>query len=94
MQLKTFALAAALAAFSLPAWGQQCQPAQSSQAFLDAHGWEMYSATTTPNGDAIVVYCNGDRGALIHEQVAQGLSCVIGTAPAVCRVPELPGTES
>lgn len=97
MRLRTLCLAAALAAFSLPAWGQRCPhgvPVDQMHAALDAAGWELYDALTQPNGDAVVLYCNGDAGQLVTHSPNSELSCIIGSSSVACVRPEPFGTES
>ena len=89
--LRIAALAAFMAAFSLPALAQMCAPTEALMASLMSRGWQTHDAMTAPNGAALVVICLGETGGVLVHGL-NGRTCFLTPpVPGMCRPP---GEES
>lgn len=96
--LKIVATAAALAAFSLPAFGQSlfCGTAEEIQSFFDHHGGDPFDAMAAPDGSALELICEpdgGDQGMLVRWN-PDGTACVEVHWPDICSSRQPPGEVS
>ncbi|MEM7445054.1 MAG: hypothetical protein AAF414_17165 [Pseudomonadota bacterium] len=81
-------LAAALAAFSLPALAQQCGPSEIMAETLEANGWRTHDSMSAPAGFDYRLICNGPDGALVISG-PNDLTCIMTERPipGLCGLP-------